>query len=229
MTDIINASIAWPECAARPQFLDWGFDYYARATRRLIVGVTGNINQCNSGGSSTDVTSPGNAWNVLTIGSVDPSWRAWQNPNNDSAHEKPELVVTTNGIQTIGIDGKLWEPTWADGAASWAAAKVSGSAAQFIETEPFLVEKAEAMRALLIASANSLEPPSGIVPGDDLKDGAGVFNPLLAQTIVQEHGQLYVGTHAHLYVSCYCRRPRPRRRGLVFSTGIRDRRSILPG
>jgi hypothetical protein len=115
---IVNSS--WGTCGTTYQTgLDRAYDSYARERRKLLVVGAGNR---TSSCPNYNVWSPGNGWNVLTVGgsadqndpnsSNDVIWNdsgtgtTYINPttsNNDL--EKPEVVAPAKDITGVGING----------------------------------------------------------------------------------------------------------------------------
>ena len=117
-------------------WLDQAFDYWARTELTLITKSSGDL-----GGS---ISSPGKAWNIITVGGSDDDQTAdwsdddwWSgsgyvNPadplNND--REKPEVVAPARSIVTIGLGGN---PTLPSDGTSLSAPQVAGLAALLID------------------------------------------------------------------------------------------------
>jgi hypothetical protein len=142
------------------------------------VNAAGNKGQCTN---TETVQPPARGWNVLTVGAYDHStgqmWpdSQWQNPSN--GNEKPDLVAPGVTINFVGLGGAYGN---SDGT-SLATPQVAGIAALLIERHPELRNNPTALKAILMATAtNNIDGNTGIVPGEDSKDGAGGVNALQA-------------------------------------------------
>jgi len=190
--EVVNASYGWCPGSIQMDDIDRAFDHYARARLRLLVAAAGN----NDALCPFDyVDSPAKGWNVLSVGAYDdhndsnwsndtmPNWSAWVNPDSPSHdHEKPEVVAPGVSITGIERDGNLRTE---DGT-SFAAPQVAGLAALLIHRNWSLNVWPEASRSIIMASAtHNIDGPTGIPPGQDLRDGAGGINAALADTVAQ--------------------------------------------
>jgi hypothetical protein len=185
---IVNAS--YGACGGPYQdALDYAYDTYARARRKLLVISSGNFASC----TNYNVWSPGGGWNVLTVGGSDDRENAdwsddvmWSdstyiNPTTSMGdHEKPEVVAPgrdIRGIERNGIERQ------ANGT-SFASPQVSGEAALLIHRNSALGSLPEALRAIIMATAtNNVDGPTGVPSGTDHKDGVGGINANLADTV----------------------------------------------
>ena len=180
-------NLSWGYDTGRiPGFRDLFYDEFVQFRNVVVVKSGGNLG--TDEGFNGNVTSPGLAYNVITVGALKDqntvdwaddvmfSFSSWQNPftaNNDL--EKPEVVAPGHKIYTTtvaspwlsqanAIDGHLHNGT------SFAAPHVSGTAALIMQREPFLVYKPNLVKAIIMASAaHNIE--DGPVYG--YRDGAG--------------------------------------------------------
>lgn len=190
--EVVNASYQW--CTGSPQMdvIDRAFDHYARARYRMFVVAAGNnVPDC----PFDYVDSPAKGWNVLSIGAYDDQndsdwsndemadFSTWYNPDSLSwDREKPEVVAPGVSITGIEMDGNLRTE---DGT-SFATPQVAGLAALLIDRNSSLNVWSEVNRAIIMASAtHNIEGPAGIPSGQDLRDGAGGINAVLADTVAQ--------------------------------------------
>lgn len=163
-------------------FADKAFDYWARFENATIVTAAGN-----SGGS---LGSPAKAWNVITVGASnnsdtsnwadDTMWvdSSWVNPANGD-REKPEIVAPGYNITPGGIGSP-------QSGTSFAAPQVAGLAALLMQRNSTLIFWPQAVKAIIMASAvHNIIGPSDIPTGQDLKDGAGSIDGVLADSIAQ--------------------------------------------
>ena len=198
---IVNDSGGF-EADANVNWTDRAFDYWARHRFRLVVKSSGN-----TGGN---VTSPGKAWNIITVGGIEdggnPNWSddqmwagsAYVNPVSlHSDREKPEVVAVGADVLVLGNNNVLYQ---VDGT-SVAAPQVAGLAALLTNRDSSLEIWPEATKAIIMASAtHNIEGPPIIVGGQgDLRDGAGAINADLADRIAQSRGNA-TGT---CYDSCW--------------------------
>jgi len=186
-TWIVNYSAGFEE-DNNVNWIDRTFDYWARQRFRTIVVAAGN-----SGGS---LTSPGKAWNVITVGAIDDGNNAdWSDdqmwpssayvnpvsPHND--REKPEVVAVGVNVTALGVNNV---PQTRPGT-SHAAPQVAGLVALLLHRNGALGAWPEAAKAIIMASAtHNIIGPTIIVRGQgDLRDGAGAINAALADTVAQ--------------------------------------------
>lgn len=203
--DVINVSVGAPSSSPEVTWLDRAFDYWARYAEVLIVKSAGN--------NTTLISSPGYAWNVLTVGGYEASFTAdWSDDQmwsgsayrNPPFHrEKPELVAVSHQISPTGITvSGVGDTPYTGGGTSLSAPQVSGTAALLLEANPELSTHPEAIRAILMAAAtHNIEGVNHIltIAGQDFRDGAGGLRADLAVTIASTEGDASVPT----LVSCW--------------------------
>lgn len=190
------------EADANVNWTDRAFDYWTRQRFRLVVKSSGN--------TSGHITSPGKAWNLITVGGIEDNntagWsddQVWANSaytNPVSLHndrEKPEVVAVGSDV-TVLANNNAVHTVWGT---SIAAPQVAGLAALLIDRNSSLSTWPEASRAIIMASAtHNIEGPSIIVRGQsDLRDGAGAINADLADTVAQ----LYADALMTCQVPCW--------------------------
>lgn len=141
----------------------------------------------NRGRTDQYITAPGKAWNVLAVGAVDlatdsiADYSSWINPTSATGavtnREKPELVAPGGPFYMYDINNMV--TTISRTGTSYAAPQVTGLAAMVSQVDRKLTLLPEAIRAILLASANTnIEglagiPHNGVTLVGDLKDGAG--------------------------------------------------------
>ncbi len=164
---------------------------------RLFVKSAGN-----RGMSDGRVTSPGNGYNVLSVGDVDlrttpargddvmSATSSFVDPTSTVGdREKPELSAPGTNIQMLA-NGFPWIGQ-SDSGTSFAAPMVAGTAARLIQRKQFLGIWPEQLRAILMASAvNNIE---GATRLSDV-DGAGMIAVNAAARILDDnrHGGRHV-------------------------------------
>jgi hypothetical protein len=173
------------------------FDSLVINNWKMVVAAAGNNGGPNCAGTpgTSWVSSPGTAYNVMTVGAFnDKNSASWTLPTKDSMwfcsgwknpsgtypdREKPDVVapgvsLTSTGL--VGMDDML------DGT-SFAAPMVTGGAALLMDRNPDLIGWPESLRAILQATSyNNIEgnatsragylPQAGFAH-PDYKDGAG--------------------------------------------------------
>jgi subtilisin family serine protease len=179
-------------------WVDRAYDYWARAQYIFIAKSAGN--------TGDRITSPGRAWNILTIGAYDDKnntdWRddemwassAYVNPCGEPGictgrREKPEVVAVGTNVTALGMN----DVPRTESGTSLATPQVAGLAALLVERNSSLRFWPEAIRAIIMASAiHNIEGPSIIrfYLDDDLRDGAGAINAAMADDIAQKRANL---------------------------------------
>jgi hypothetical protein len=179
--DIINVSLQTNSTQSM-QWEDRVLDYWVRYGPAIIVVAAGN--------NAVNVTSPAKGWNVITVGAIDDQgtatwsddamWGGSNYVNPTSTHndrEKPELVAPGATITMIGPGGN---PSPHSGT-SYAAPQVAGLAALLMNRNAALVDRSEAVKAVLMAGAAHNVRDSRVMPsGQDLYDGAGSIDAALS-------------------------------------------------
>jgi hypothetical protein len=190
---VVVASIKW-EIDNNVNWTDRAFDYWARDERVVITKSSGN----NTDGTGR-ITSPGKAWNIITVGGTDDAQNAaWLDDEmwDDSSYinpvgyhrEKPEVVGPAVSIKSF-----LWG-NFADErtGTSLAAPQVAGLAALLIDRNSSMGYWPMAVKAIIMASAiNNVDGPSDIPTGDELRDGAGSIDAALAEEIAKNRSYSY--------------------------------------
>lgn len=178
---IINCSFSYVTITDSYHVVDQWVDHIASIHGVNFVVSAGNISDYNSSGV---VTSPGKAYNVITVGAcnnnntIDTSddTMDWYSCFDElGGCQKPEVVAGAN----IGGSGT-----------SSSAPVVSGIIALILELRPSLATQPEVIKAIIMASCHDkairygTDDQETMVDGLTSKQGAGVVNAYLAISIV---------------------------------------------
>lgn len=151
-------------------------DYIVRQKRFALVKSAGN--------SHGVITSPGLAYNVITVGGFfnqgttdqsDDTMYSGSNYDNLSGCFKPDVVADQSDVDGTGT--------------SYAAPFVTGTIALLYQLRPTLATQPEAVKAILMASCHRKAKPSGNDPIESMStgltahQGAGVIDPYKAIAI----------------------------------------------
>jgi hypothetical protein len=201
--DIVAAPGGFEYADDLMHFTDRAYDHWTRVLNETVVKSAGNRGP--TGGTATDgqITSPGKAWNVVTVGGINNgessvwtddqiSGRAsWKNPSNNNGNrsgtsdrEKPEVVAVANA-RDICWTNPL---TYCDGeGTSGSAGLAARLVALMIHRNADLRLWPEAVKAIMMASSvHNIEPPIVMrKDGIDDRDGAGALDAALADTVAQ--------------------------------------------
>jgi hypothetical protein len=160
------------------------FDHIAYEWHKLPVTITHN-----DGLTTGWVRSPGNAFNVLTVGGIDDNdtetwaddaianFSSWRNPVD--GREKPEVCAPAVDITTTALGGDF---TTVPGT-SFAAPQVTGIVAQLLEQDQSMVYAPELTKAIIMATA--IHNVVGNPRMDD-KEGVGTVDASAAYQCVNE-------------------------------------------
>ncbi len=196
--DVINMS--WGGCAYSGEMNDrsrW-VDYLIKVHAISIVTSAGNTGNCSG---DTHVGNPGNAYNVITVGSMDDhdngfwsddnisSFSQYVNPvSTHNDREKPELVALGEDVLMLSTSSP-WTG-YINSGTSFSSPAVAGAAALLMDANDNLKYWPEAVKAILMASAfHNIEGPElpnsgGSWTTYDDKDGAGEIVVSTAVTAV---------------------------------------------
>lgn len=187
-------SLSWGmERDGRLHVMDKYYDYItARPPYPIVTKSAGN-----TGGR---ITTPGNAWNVITVGAIDDkntvSWSddimAYYSSYIDpiSTHgdrEKPEVVAVGSRIKSTYVISP-WVPSPEYDGTSFAGPAVAGEAALLMSKNPTLKLWPETTRAIIFASAiHNIEGSSRLSE----KDGMGAVVASEAYNVVARNQLKY--------------------------------------
>ena len=157
---------------------------------RLFVKSAGN-----RGAGDGRVTSPGNGYNVLSVGDVDLNGTSTRTDDTMSGtssfvdptstvgdREKPELAAPGTNIRMLSSGFPFGGQT--SSGTSFAAPMVSGTAARLVQRKPFLGAWPEQLRAVLMASA--VRNVEGATRLSDV-DGAGMIAANTAVRVLDDN------------------------------------------
>jgi hypothetical protein len=187
--DVVNCSFGFTNSPLALQQIDRYVDYSVRFSTATFAVSAGN-----AGGGTNDVSSPGVAFNCITVGAIDdantPSWAddimagysSFDDPT--SAHgdrQKPEVSAEGTNMTLLDL-GCVF--TYNASGTSFAAPGVAGMCGALMGMDSTLRGWPEAMKAVMMAAAShNLEGASRL---SDV-DGAGGMNGLQAYRIVDQN------------------------------------------
>ena len=177
------------------QIDDLEVDFFVRHYGRTVVKSAGNIS--NTCSVTLNVTSPGKAYNLITVGNFADQGNCDRTDDTISAtscygdpfsphgdRQKPEVAAPGTSITTINTGGGGGGActTQTGGGTSFAAPHVSGTAALLIHRNNSLKFKPEAVKAIIMASAfNNVQGVRRLSE----KDGVGGIDAFRADAIVE--------------------------------------------
>lgn len=165
--DVINASYGTTCGGTEIQSIDKYFDWVVWNQRKTVTVAAGNLRSLCP--YNYNVSSPGKAYNVITVGSKDDqntasvpedvaddqfSWFSlYVDPTTASENRlKPEVIATGARIITTSTSDPWIETSEVQGT-SFAAPIVAGEAALMMQRAPWLKYSPEAVKAGIMASA----------------------------------------------------------------------------
>ena len=179
---IVNASFGF-ESDANINWSDRAFDYWVRTRNFVVAKSAGNTNSY--------ITSPGKAWNVITVGGInDQNTANWSDDSmfnlsnyddptggeSGTDREKPEVVAPA--VEVVAAFGNAAGNT----GTSLAAPQVAGLAGLLIHRNSQLQTWPEVVKAIIMASAvHNIEGNQRLSE----YDGAGVIDAPLADQVAQ--------------------------------------------
>lgn len=161
--------------------LDRYFDYVVRNSWVTITKSAGN-----RGRGDGDVTSPGLAWNVITVGGINDggssNWAddtmysssSYRDPiSTHGDREKPEVCAVGQYVKSTTTSSPWVQSSVGGSGTSYAAPMVAGTAALVVDRNPSLAYWPEIIKALMMAGAShNIEGAQRLSD----KDGAGAID-----------------------------------------------------
>ena len=158
---IINCSFGF-DTDLELDALDRYFDY---VVRNCWVSITKSAG--NRGGSDGDVTSPGLAWNVITVGGInDGGNSAWSDDTMYGSssfgdptstygdRQKPEVCAVGQSVKSTTTSSPWVQSGSGGNGTSYAAPMVAGAVALVVQRNPTLAYWPEVVKALMMAGAS---------------------------------------------------------------------------
>lgn len=188
--DIVNCSFGAINPSGYRDDYDAVYDYQIRANFVVVVKSAGNYNNNPSSSGynpQRKITSPGYAYNVITVGGVDGSsgnlvHDSGASYNCTSPQVKPNVSamynVTVNGFGTCS-------------GTSYAAPQVAGCIALLLDMNPSFCTRPEQVMSLLTATAQKTQDYSVDVGDFNSKVGAGVIDLMKMLLNGQQHSMYY--------------------------------------
>jgi subtilisin family serine protease len=188
------------------QLMDIYFDYIVEVDFTTVIVSAGNRGVIPGDGN---VNSPGLGYDVITVGAFNDSstvdwsddtmasFSSWRNPSNalGQQREKPEVVaVGCHGDESpmyVTLTDEPWigqvdYPYARSRGTSLAAPAVAGEAALLMQRANWLKYWPEAVKAVIMASADHPIVKTGRQNGLSDKDGAGAIDCAKADNVVQK-------------------------------------------
>jgi hypothetical protein len=193
--DVVNCSFGFNNTPLVLQMIDRYVDYQVRFTT-----VTFAVSAGNNGGVGDDVSSPGVAYNCITVGAIDdantPQWSddimasysSFDDPTSTHGdREKPEVAAEGTNMDLLDLGCAF---TYFASGTSFAAPGVAGMCGALMQMDSTLRSWPEAMKAIMMAAGtHNLEGSSRL---SDV-DGAGGMNGLQAYNTVAG-SKYYIGS-----------------------------------